>query len=173
MVRDYGTHYITSVEAGAVFAKLDSISETYSSNGDQLKITSAATFSFPLFQMFEGGPYTFNYSNTVNETEAYLSNITRTEIYTIGGALFTPDLNLTQWVKDASSKLAAIDCRADPIHFAVTPMQFPELSVPTVRAVSSFVLGATNNYYAYNTKTGCVDPKARNFDFQANFGDSS
>ena len=173
LVRDYGTHYITSLEAGAVFVKLDSISETYSSNADRLKITSAATFSFPIFQLFDDSPFTFNYSNRVNETEAYQSNITRTEIYTIGGALFTPDLNLSQWVKDAYNRLAVIDRRADPIHFAITPTRFPELPVVTVRAISDFVLDATKRYYEYNTVVGCVDPTAQNFNFQANFGDSS
>ncbi len=173
LVRSYGTHYITSVEAGAVFVKLDSISETYSSHADRLRITSAATISFPIFQMFDGSPFTFNYSNSVNETEAYQSNITRTEIYTIGGALFTPDLNLSQWVKEASNRLAVIDRRADPIHFAVTPTQFPELPVLTVRAISDYVLEATKRYYEYNTVVGCVDPTAQNFNFQANFGDSS
>ena len=52
MIRDYGTHYITSVEAGAVFAKVDSISATYANNIEVTNITSAAIFSFPLLQIF-------------------------------------------------------------------------------------------------------------------------
>ena len=69
--------------------------------------------------------------------------------------------------------MAIIDRTADPIHFAITPTRFPELPILTVRAVSDSVLAATDRYYRLNTKPGCVDPKAQNFDFQANFGDSS
>ena len=104
---------------------------------------------------------------------AYQSNIKRSEIFTIGGAPFTPDLNLTTWLNDVPSRLATIDHTADPIHFAITPTQFPELPPPAVRVVADYVLEATDRYYLLNTKQGCVDPKARNFNVEANFGDST
>ena len=168
LVRDYGTHYITSVEAGAVFVKLDSISETYTKNVEKTTVTSSASASFPFFETI------FTRRNTTQQNiDAYESNIKRSELYTIGGASFTTDLNLTQWVKGVPNRLAIIDRTADPIHFAITPTRFPELPILTVRAVSDSVLAATDRYYRLNTKPGCVDPKAQNFDFQANFGDSS
>ena len=80
---------------------------------------------------------------------------------------------MTRWVNDVPNRLAIIDRRADPIHFAVTPTQFPELPIPTVRAVADSVLEATDRYYRLNTRPGCVDPQAQNFDFQANYGDST
>ena len=176
LVRDYGTHYVTSVEAGAVFVKLDSISETYSNNVEKTTVTSAASVSFPILQIF-GSSAKFSFGHSRNTTQqhidAYQSNLKRSEIFTIGGASFTPDLNLTQWVNDVPNRLAIIDRTADPIHFAITPTRFPELPILTVRAVSDSVLVATDRYYRLNTRPGCVDPKAQNFDFQANFGDSS
>ena len=176
IIRDYGTHYVTSVEAGAVFAKLDSISETYSNNVDKTIATSAASFSFPILQTFKlSGSFDLGYGRMTSQenVQAYQSNLKRSEIFTIGGASFTPDLNLTTWLNDIPNKLATIDRTADPIHFAITPTQFPELPPPTVRVVADFILEATDRYYRLNTKPGCIDPKARNFDLQANFGDSS
>ena len=97
----------------------------------------------------------------------------RSEIYTIGGTPFTPDYNLTSWINEIPQRLATVDRRADPIHFAVTSAQFPELPVNTIRRVANKILEATDRYYKLNTRPGCVDPRAQNFDFQANFGDSS
>ena len=176
IVRDYGTHYITSVEAGAVFTKLDFISEDYSTNLDKASATSAASVSFPIIQTFHfSSSFDFGFSrmNSKENIQAYQNYLKRSEIFTIGGAAFTPDLNLTTWLNDVPNRLATIDRTADPIHFAITSTQFPELPPPTVRVVADYVLQATDRYYRLNTKPGCVDPKAQNFDFQANFGDSS
>ena len=93
LVRDYGTRFITSVEAGAVFVKLDSISETYSHNVDKTTVMSAATASFPILQLF-GGSFSlgYNHNTTERNIEAYQTSLKRSEIFTIGGASFTPDL---------------------------------------------------------------------------------
>ena len=179
IIRDYGTHYITSVEAGAVLVKLDYISESYSNSHhtdvDKSTVTAAAGFSFPIHQIVLGSSYDFGYSQMASREriQAYRSNIKRSEMFTIGGAPFTPDLNLTTWLNDVPNRLATIDRMADPIYFAITPTQFPELPLPTVRVVADYVLEATDRYYRLNTKQGCIDPKARNFDLQANFGDST
>ena len=169
------------MEAGAVVVKLDYISADYSNsasgNIDRTIVTAAAGFSFPILQMFLGlsASYDFGYRQmaTQQNIRAYQSNVKRSEIFTIGGAPFTPDVNLTSWLNDIPNKMATIDCKADPIHFAITPSQFPELPPPTVRVVADLILEAIDRYYRPNTKLGCVDPKARNFDLQANFGDSS
>lgn len=173
LVRDYGTHYITSVEAGAVFVKLDSISETYALNVERNTVTSSASASFPILQLFGGFSLGYNRNTSQQNIDAYQSSLKRSEIFTVGGASFTPDLNVTRWVNDVPNRLATIDRTANPIHFAVTPAQFPELPTLTVRAVADSILEATDRYYRLNTRTGCVDPKAQNFDFQANFGDST
>jgi hypothetical protein len=179
IIRDYGTHYITSVEAGAVIVKLDYISETYSnfhsSDADKTTVTAAAGFSFPIHQVFLSSSFGAGYSQmaSTNNIRGYQSSIKRSEIFTIGGASYTPDLNLTTWLNDVPNRLATIDRTADPIHFAISSTQFPELPPPTVRVVADLILEAANRYYRLNTKSGCVDPKARNFNLQANFGDST
>lgn len=176
LVRDYGTHYTTSVEAGAVFAKLDFISVEYANNVDITNITSSASFSFPLLQIFSNSStfnFGFDYRYSEHSIQGYYSNQKRSEIFTIGGASFTPDINFSQWLKDVPNKLANIDRTANPIHFAISPTRFPELPPSTVRVVSDRVLAATERYYRFNTRLGCVDPAAQNFEYDANVGDSS
>lgn len=173
LVRDYGTHFIRSVEAGAVFVKLDSISETYARNVDTNTVTSAASASFPMVQLLGSGSFSLDYNRNTTQVDAYKTSLKRSEILTIGGASLTPDLNVTTWVSDVPNKLATIDRRGDPLHYAVTSTQFPELPGPTVRTVADSIWEAMNRYYRLNTRPGCVDPKAPNFDFQANFDDST
>ena len=179
IVRDYGTHYIRSVEAGAVIVKLDYVSESYSNSlsndVDMTTITASAGFSFPIHQIFLSSSFGAGYSQMASRDniQAYQQSINRSETFTIGGAPYTPDLNLTRWMNDVPNNLATIDRTADPIHFAISPTQFPELPPPTVRVVADLILEATDRYYRLNTKPGCVDPKSRNFDLQANFDDST
>ena len=100
LVRDYGTHYITSVEAGAVLVKLDSISETYTRNVEKTTVTSSANAAFPFFSDI------LSTRNTTQQNiDAYESNTKRSELYTIGGASFSPSLNLTQWVIEVPNRL--------------------------------------------------------------------
>ena len=168
------TIIITTVEAGAVFAKIDAISATYADNTDIADITSAASFSFPLLQLFNNTfNFGFNYRYTQQNIEAYFSNQKRSDIFTIGGAPFSPQINLEQWLEDVPNRMATIERSADPIHFAISPSRFPELPIQLVRDVSEHLLTATDRYYRVNTRRGCVDPTAANFDFQANFGDST
>ena len=175
LVRDYGTHYITSVETGAVFAKLDYISESYASHEEASNVAYAAAFSLPILQLFRNGSFDlgYGYSYSEDKVKAFFRSRKRSEIFTIGGAPFTPDLDLTKWLLEVPDKMAIIDRTADPLHFVLTPSRFPELLPTTIREVSDYVLTAIGWYYRYNTKPGCVDPKAKNFDFQANYDDSS
>ena len=174
LVRDYGTHYITSVETGAVFAKLDYISESYASEAEVTNIASAAAFSLPILQLFNSSfDLGYSYSYSKDKIKAFFENRKKSEIFTIGGAPFTPDLNLTKWLMEVPNRMAIIDRTADPLHYVLTPSRFPELLPTTIREVSDYVLTAIDWYHQLNRRPGCTDPKAKNFDFQANNGDSS
>lgn len=70
---------------------------------------------------------------------AFFSNKKRSEIFTMGGVPFTPDLNLTRWLLEVPG---IIDCTADPLYFVLTPSRFPELLPTTIREVSDYVLTA-------------------------------
>ena len=175
LVRDYGTHFVTSAVAGAIFVQLDSISDIYAHNIDKTTITSSASASFPLLRMLGLGSFSLGYNHNITEQniQAYRNSLKTSEILTIGGPAFTPDTNLTTYINGIPDKLTTIDRRADPIHFSVTSAQFPELPIHTVRAVARYISEASDKYYWINTRPGCVDPQAQNFDFQANFGDST
>lgn len=174
LIRDYGTHYITSVETGAVFAKLDYISNSYASQTDFTSVTSSAAFSLPILQLLNSSfDLGYSYSYSAENMKAFFKDRKKSEMFTIGGAPFTPDLNLTRWLLEVPDKMAIIDRTADPLHYAITQSQFPELLPSTVRDVSDYVQKAIGWYYQVNMRPGCTDPSAKNFDFQANYGDSS
>ena len=174
LVRDYGTHYITSVETGAVFAKLDYISQHYASEAEVTNIASAAAFSLPILQLFNGSfDLGYSYSYSVDKINTFFENRKKSEIFTIGGAPFTPDLNLTRWLLEVPDRMAIIDRTADPLHYILTPSRFPELMPNTIREVSDYVQKVIRWYYGLNLRPGCTNPSAKNFDFQANFGDGS
>ena len=174
LVRDYGTHYITSVETGAVFAKLDYISQSYASQEEREKVASAAAFSLPILQLFNSSfDLGYSYSYSSDKISRFFQNRKKSEMFTIGGAPFTPDLNLTKWLLEVPNRMAIIDRTADPLSYVLTPSKFPELVPTTIRAVSDFVSTAIGWYYQLNLRPGCTNPSAKNFDFQANYGDSS
>ena len=174
LVRDYGTHYITSVETGAVFAKLDYVSESYASHEEREKLAAAAAFSLPILQLFNSSfDLGFSYSYSSDRISKFFQNRKKSEMFTIGGAPFTPDLNLTKWILEVPNKMAIIDRTADPLFYVLTPSRFPELLPTTIMAVSDVVSTAIGWYYQLNLRPGCTNPSAKNFDFQANYGDSS
>ena len=76
----------------------------------------------------------------------------------MGGAPFTPDLNLTRWLLEVPG---IIDCTADPLYFILTPSRFLELLPTTIREVSNYVLIAIGWYYQYNTRPGYMDQKTK------------
>ena len=174
LVRDYGTHYITSVETGAVFAKIDYISESYAKNVDITNIASAAAFSLPILQLFNSSfDLGYSYAYSADNIQEFFRGRKKSEIFTIGGKPFTPDLNLTTWLMEVPNKMAIIDRTADPLHYVITPSRFPELRPSTIRDVADYVERVIGWYYQLNKRPGCTDPSAKNFDFQANYGDSS
>lgn len=176
LVRSFGTHYITSVNAGAVLAKVDQLSKKYVGDmkGDKSKVTAAASASF--FKLF-GGNFTakFGFSHATGEenVDEYIKNTVYSTVYTIGGPTFTGDFTASHWENQLLDELVAIDRSGDPLHYAITPGSLPEVSVELVFKVAEFVLNATRTYYETNTIRGCTKMDSPNFSFQANQEDGS
>ena len=84
---------------------------------------------------------------------------------------FIPGLTLSDWDKGVTEALVAIDRSGDPLHFAISSITLPTLPDTTVRSVANIVKSAINKYYKANTRQGCTDSNASNFDFQANLDD--
>ncbi len=81
-------------------------------------------------------------------------------------------MTLAEWEKGVVNALVAIDRSGNPLHFAITPTTLSALPEHTVRQVANIVQSAINRYYKVNTRRGCTNPDAANFDFNANLDDS-
>lgn len=172
LVRDYGTHYLTSMDAGAIFALVDHVSSTYVNNlkHDTTKIAASASANF--FGRFSIGS---DYSRTTSreEEDSYLQQRTHSEVFAIGGPPYTSHLTVEEWELGVANNLVAIDRSGNPLHFAITPATLPEIPEITVRDVADAVYEAVATYYEVNSHQGCIDPGSPNFYFQANVNDES
>ena len=172
LVRDYGTHYISSMEAGAILSQMDFIRAT--DTGDTSKYTThiTASASANFFGKVSLGT-TFQHSTTQTTASEFINNRTYSEVITVGGPPFTPNMTLAEWESGVDNTLVAIDRSGDPLHFAINPTSLPRLPEITVRSVAKILQKAINRYYKVNTRHGCTNPAAVNFDFNANLEDST
>uniref|UniRef100_A0A183TC68 Macrophage-expressed gene 1 protein n=1 Tax=Schistocephalus solidus TaxID=70667 RepID=A0A183TC68_SCHSO len=78
IVRDYGTHTVTSVEAGAVIAKVDSLSGSSRllTSSDRLQLRATASSAFMGFFKISTGASTSNVEQSVGFNLQTLSNCT-------------------------------------------------------------------------------------------------
>lgn len=173
MILDYGTHVITSVEAGATLVQEDYLSSKYVSDSvsESRSISAQAGLNF-----FDKLKFDISSHNTQQSTvlQAYQSNIT----YSIttshgGGTPFYPGITLQKWQESTRNNLVAIDRFGFPLHYFITSNSLPELPQPTVKKVALSVSQAVERYYKVNLRPGCVDVNSQNFNFQANVDDAS
>ncbi|KAI4884958.1 hypothetical protein NFI96_030515 [Prochilodus magdalenae] len=172
MVLDYGTHVITSVDAGATLVQEDYLKSSYvsdmQSSPSSVSASAGATF-FEKVKFDAGG----NGSQKMSEMQNYRGNITYSITLSHGGALFYPGITLQKWQESTLNNLVAIDRSGLPLHHFLSPSVFPDLPVPTVNRLALSVQQAIERYYKINTRPGCVKPDSKNFDFQANVDDNS
>ena len=170
IIRDYGTHYVSSMDAGALLSKVDFIqssrSEQMSSYSSQITAAASASF-FGLLSVSTS--FQHNSSNT--DTKGFFSNQTYSEVITAGGPPFSPGMTLAEWERGVPDHLVAIDRSGDPLHFVINPTTLPSLPEGMVQSISEYVYKAIERYYMVNTHHGCTDPSSKNFNFQANLND--
>ena len=151
LVKDYGTHYITSVNVGAVLVKLDYLSRSYMETSDKKAISAVASLTFPAVDLIRkiidvGGAT----SQATRDVESYRHQIMKLEIFTMGGALFNPNFNMSEWLADIPNNMVVVDRHADLLHGAIIPSLFPELRPETTNMVSSYIRNATDKYINNN-----------------------
>ncbi|XP_016128590.1 macrophage expressed 1, tandem duplicate 2 [Sinocyclocheilus grahami] len=172
LILDYGTHVITSVDAGAILVQEDYIKRSYVSNSESDKSSVSASAGINFFNKVN-----FNFgskeSQETSETITYQQNITYSLVQSHGGALFYQGITLQKWQESTQNNLVAIDRSGVPLHYFLNPSMFPDLPVPTLHKLALSVQQAAARYYNINTIPGCVDPNSPNFNFQANVNDSS
>ena len=170
LVRDYGTHYLTSMDAGALLSQTDFVKSSYVSNQlkDTTKITASASANFFGKVSLSSS---FSHQTSQEDISNFLTNRTHSEVVTIGGPPFTPNLTLSVWEAGVPDSLVAIDRSGDPLHYVINVNTLPDLPELTVQHLSDVVRNAINRYYRVNTRHGCTSLGAENFNFQANVDD--
>ncbi|XP_007092711.1 macrophage-expressed gene 1 protein [Panthera onca] len=172
LVLNYGTHVITSMDAGAVLIQEDHIRASFLQ--DSLSSRTALTASAgAAFQNIVNFKFEENYTLQNTLTKSYLSNRTNSMVQSIGGLPFYPGITLQAWQQGITNHLVAIDRAGLPLHFFITPNMLPELPGPLVKKLSRTVEAAVRHYYTFNTYPGCTDVNSPNFNFQANTDDGS
>ena len=172
LVRDFGTHIITSVKAGAVLAKVDHLSKKFVADfsGGKSEITAAARASF--FGRF-GAKLSNSRKTEENTLNEYSQNTVHSTVLTFGGPPFRINSTINQWEDQLLDELVAVDRSGDPLHYAITPGSLPEVSGELTFQLSNVVEQAIKQYYKHNTIKGCTKMDSPNFSFQANLDDGS
>uniref|UniRef100_A0A3Q2PQA5 Macrophage-expressed gene 1 protein n=1 Tax=Fundulus heteroclitus TaxID=8078 RepID=A0A3Q2PQA5_FUNHE len=172
MVLDYGTHVITSVDAGASLVQEDYLRSSYLSDNSSDISTIKAQAGLNFFDKLKfdiGGEY----SPQSSSLKTYQSNIQYSLTQSHGGIPFYPGITLQKWQENTRNNLVAIDRSGFPIHYVINSNMFPDLPQATVGKVARTVSKAIDRYYKINTRPGCVDINSTNFNFQANVDDNS
>ncbi|XP_072333340.1 macrophage-expressed gene 1 protein-like [Scyliorhinus torazame] len=172
LVRDYGTHLLTSVQAGASLLQEDQLRSSFvaDSRGGKTAITASASATF--FRAVNLG-LGAQAGQEEQQTRLYLGNRSHSRIESHGGAPFYPGVTLQRWQEQLAGHLVAIDRAGQPLHLAVGPRSVPELPEPTALEVSRAVERAVGLYYAVNAHPGCLDATSPNFNLGANLEDGS
>ncbi|NWV03680.1 MPEG1 protein, partial [Ptilonorhynchus violaceus] len=172
LVLHYGTHAITSVDAGASLVQEDQIKATFLK--DSWATRSAVTASAgAAFLNIVGVGEKASLDVGSGFTKQYLENRTSSRVESVGGTPFYPGITLKAWQEGIQNQLVALDRSGLPLYYFIKPSAVPELPAPTVRRVARQVELAVRRYYTFNTAPGCTDASSPNFNFHANTDDGS
>jgi len=172
LVRDYGTHYVTTVHAGAILAQEDYITKEFIGNSQATKKEITASVSANFFGEFKLST-SISHITEQNFSKSYLSNRVYSHVQTHGGPPYEANFTVNEWVKGLADSLIAIDRDGVPLHFAIIPEVLTELPPTQTLELAHYVEKAVNSYYKHNTRFGCTNPQATNFYFAANVDDKS
>ncbi|XP_016055860.1 PREDICTED: macrophage-expressed gene 1 protein [Miniopterus natalensis] len=172
LVLNYGTHVVTSVDAGAALVQEDHIRSSFlqDSQGSRSAVTASAGAVFYGRVNFKSEE---SYASQNAFIKSYLSNRTHSRVQSIGGPPFYPGITLQAWQQGIANHLVAIDRAGLPLNFFINPDMLPDLPGPLVKKLSRTVEAAVRRYYTFNTYPGCTDLSSPNFNFQANTDDGS
>lgn len=131
VVRDYGTHVTTHNYAGAIVSKEDFVSRSYTMQNTDKITAMKATASASFTKIFSFGA---NYETKTEEQTAqgYSKSTTSSHVKSIGGALFRPNVSVSEWIPTIASNLASIDRKGVTIFSLITPFAFPNDNVVIV-----------------------------------------
>lgn len=173
LVRDYGTHVISSIDAGAIITQLDQIKSTFSNSYsmDRRQVVAAASASF--MSIFSVGAE-YKHSTSKEVIDQYLGNRTHSSVRTFGGPVFQPsNFTLNQWAAELGGDLVAVDRSGFPIYDLITTQTLSDLPPSVLYPLVQTVKEAVEEYYKYNVYRGCTEIDSPNFSFIANMDDGT
>lgn len=173
LIRDFGTHVLTTVDAGASIVKVDQLKSSVleDKDVDKFKISMAAGVSV-LGLVNANASYGFSISKKT--IDKYNRALTNSDIRTYGGQALNPEnFTLGKWTSNIENDLVPIDRDGYPLDYVLTRTSLPELSANLVEEVVQSVRGAIELYYKHNTYPGCTNTDAPNFSFIANTDDGT
>ena len=173
LIRDYGTHVVTSIEAGASLYQTTFVSQEFmkESESSQLTISTSASASF--FSSFSIST-NFKFSKSHVDSDGFSSSTTHSHTTTNGGPPFKlSNFSYTDWENGILNNLVAINRRGQPIYSAISSVNVPELPNVLFLETIQYIYKSVGKYYKINTHYGCTDYTSANFNFQANIDDNS
>ncbi|XP_045211962.2 macrophage-expressed gene 1 protein-like [Mercenaria mercenaria] len=173
LVRDFGTHVITSIDVGAALVQVDELTATFVRKYESQKQQILASASASFFGIFDFGA---GYSQTTSQTmiDEYRKERTTSKIITFGGPIFRPtNFTANNWTDFIHNEMVALDRSGDPIYFQISEVSLPDVPQSIVFDVYDYVKDAVHQYYEHNTHRGCTNEDSPNFSFQANVDDGT
>lgn len=173
LIRDFGTHVLSSIDAGAIVTQIDEVKSAFAKNFDKdsSKIVAAASASFQSIFKFDAK---FETTASSNIQKQYEGNRTHSVIKAFGGPMFKPyNFTMNDWASQVKSNLVSVDRLGFPIYELITLESVPELPPSLLYPVIEHVKSAIEDYYQFNMYRGCTDIDSPNFSYMANVDDGS
>ncbi|CAC5379081.1 unnamed protein product [Mytilus coruscus] len=168
LVRDFGTHVITSIDSGASIVKVDHVKRDLLQDDTIDKFQISAAAGAELFGVQVG------ITIPAEVMTKYLASKTHSSIRTHGGPLYLPvNFTINDWVNQIDQNLVSVDRSGDPLHFIINEYSFPELSISIVTDTAAAVESAIKTYYKLNTHRGCTNRDSPNYNYLANVDDGT
>ncbi|XP_048730095.2 macrophage-expressed gene 1 protein-like [Ostrea edulis] len=173
LVRDFGTHILSSVDAGAVISQTDQVKSSFlrNLNKDTSRLLAAAGGSYRLrFRMSNE----LHIGTSMQLIDMYEGNRTHSAINSIGGPIFKPNnFSINDWASEIKENLVAVDRGGFPIYQVINARNFPHTPVSVIYSTFEQVKNAVEEYYKFNTYRGCTDIDSPNFSYLANVDDGT
>ena len=155
LVRDYGTHVITSVLAGAAIELNIFVSKDFMKDNAKSELTISASATAKFTKVIASIFANYSFSSKYNQEESFSENITNSHVTTHGGppCKLSSDSSYSDWEKAIShNDLAAIDRRGKPLYEAINPSNVPELPNILLAKTIQYISDAVSTYYSTNVE---------------------
>ena len=148
LVRDYGTHVVTSIDAGAVLSQT-----TFTCNHSEIDAKTSLSKS-EFFDLFRAG---FSVNHAVTEDDKKQTK----NVYTIYGGMnfHSKNFSFLDWENSISDHIVAIDRRGQPLYSVLIRANIPELPAETLTQVSEYIYNVITRYYTINSHEGSLNHK--------------